>query len=69
MIVHTRYGATNTKTGEILDLSRLSRPPKRTRHNRPVQRHYRRSRPQPMYDLAIGVCGVLVSAAVLIATS
>lgn len=28
----------NTDTGEILDLTRLSKPPRRTRHNRPVKR-------------------------------
>lgn len=69
MIVHTRYGHTETKTGEILDLSRLSRPPKRTRYNRPVRRYYPRSRPQPLVDLVICACGILVSGTALLLSS
>ena len=33
-----RYQLTDTITGEILDISPLSRPPRRTQYNRPVRR-------------------------------
>lgn len=56
----------DTRTGEILDLTRLSRPPKRTRYNRPVRRYQQQRRPEPLEDLffvvvaGLTICGTLL---------
>jgi len=69
MIVNTRYGKTETTTGEILDLSRLSYPPTRTKYNRPVRRYQPRRRLRPIDDLVLSLCGFLVAVAFFLATA
>lgn len=57
---------TNSKGGEMtpLDLTPLSRPPRRTKYNRTVRRTYQRQ-PVPLEDLTIALAGLVAAATAL----
>jgi hypothetical protein len=65
MIRHEYHERIDTRTGEIINLSRLSYPPKPNRHNRPAYRYRRRRESRPLEDLVVVFAGFFIAGAFL----